>query len=71
MNSGEIRESLKPLIDHALAEAREANARIAQIAPNQPGPIRRVFIFETDHGFDWGTTREEFGMIEPLLSAKV
>lgn len=69
MKKAEMRVLLRDLIDYAVGQARESNARIAEISPPGSRPaIRRVFIFDTINGYDWGTTREEFGQVEPILS---
>jgi hypothetical protein len=68
--------AIQTLIRQGIAEARNANQRIQDChltAPKAQPPtyIRRVFIFETADGLEWGTTREEFGPIEPFLSVVV
>ncbi len=64
------------VVQEALTEARNANERmkafaIESLSPETPRYIRRVFIFVTDAGIDWGTSREEFGPIEPFMSVRV
>jgi hypothetical protein len=69
-------ERTRIVAQQGVAEARNANERmksfqIEAFASETPKYIRRVFIFETDDGLEYGFHHEEFGGIEPFLSVKV
>lgn len=59
----------------ALTAAEIANRLILNLkrkgCVENPRLVRRVLLFETDGGVDYGFAREEFGGIEPFLSVPV
>jgi hypothetical protein len=67
-------EDLKRAAATGYAEAQAANARMASFVPLNADPpryIKRVFLFETDKGIDYGFCREEFGALEPFMAIRV
>lgn len=67
-------ESIKAAAAEGYAAAQTANARIAsfaQLNPEKPRYVKRVFLFDTNKGIEYGFCREEFGDIEPFMSIKV
>ena len=64
-----------PIVRAALSAAAIANLLIKNLKrkglAENPKLVRRIFLFETQDGVDYGFTREEFGAIEPFMSVPV